>query len=888
MDISSCLNNQKVRYDASSLINKALTWWNTQLQARGREAALGMTWEEFKALLVEEFYPSNEMEKLETEFWNHAMVGANHDAYTYRFLELAKLVPHLVTHETKRIESDILKVGALTDEAVRCGTLSKSSEKRKEKPGHFSRDCCAPVRQVAPVNAAKMESNQRTCYKCGNPDHFRNTCPKLNRAPGQVGNCLTIEGSRNPRNNRNQARGGAFNVNTVDALQDPNVVTGIFSLNYQFATVLFDSGNDFSFISIEFMPLLNVKPSIVERGYVIEVADGKKVEVDRIIHDYKLELGNSLFAIDLIPLGHGNFDVIVGMDWLLKHKAEIVSHEKVLSSYSSILFSHMTTGGMDWLLKHKAEIVSHEKVVRIPLANGEDKEFIRPSHSPWGAPVLFVKKKDGSFRMCIDYRELNKLTVKNHYPHPKIDDLFDQLQGSRYFSKIDLQPSYHQLRVHEEDILKTAFRMWYGHFEFIVIPFGLTNAPAVFMDLINRVCKPYLDKFVIVLIDDILIYSKSKKEHEVHLNNEIHVDPSKIEEVKNWKVPKTSSEIRSFLGLAGKVIAYASWKLKIHENNYTTYDLELGAVVFALKAWRHYLYRTKRMVNVVADALRREERVKPRRVRVMSMTIQSSVKDKILVAQGEASKVENAPAEMLRGLDQQIEKKEDRGLYFIDRIWVLLVGDRRTMIMDEAHCTRYSIHLGADKMYYDLRDMYWWPGMKKDIATHVSKCLTCLKLKAEHQRPSDYKMEKLSRLYIDEIVARHRVPVLIISDRDGRFTQSKRIIQTLEDMLRASVIDFGELVPETTDKVVLIKERLKAARDRQKSYVGNRRKPLEFEVEPVEIMDHEVKKLKRSRIPIVKVRWISKCGPKFTWEREDFMKAKYLNLFVNRVDESTS
>ncbi|GJY86979.1 reverse transcriptase domain-containing protein [Tanacetum coccineum] len=242
MDISSCLNNQKVRYDASSLINKALTWWNTQLQARGREAALGMTWEEFKALLVEEFYPSNEMEKLETEFWNHAMVGANHDAYTYRFLELAKLVPHLVTHETKRIESDILKVGALTDEAVRCGTLSKSSEKRKEvvesstQGGSWNDNKRAKVgkgfvttgpprneytgfhpRQVAPVNAAKMESNQRTCYECGNPDHFRNTCPKLNRAPGQVGNCLTIEGSRNPRNNRNQARrGGAFKVNTVD------------------------------------------------------------------------------------------------------------------------------------------------------------------------------------------------------------------------------------------------------------------------------------------------------------------------------------------------------------------------------------------------------------------------------------------------------------------------------------------------------------------------------------------------------------------------------------------------------------------------------------------------------------------------------------------------
>ncbi|GJX23005.1 putative reverse transcriptase domain-containing protein [Tanacetum coccineum] len=214
-----------------------------------------------------------------------------------------------------------------------------------------------------------------------------------------------------------------------------------------------------------------------------------------------------------------------------------------------------------------------------------DKGFIRPSSSPWGAPILFVKKKDGSFRMCIDYRELNKLTVKNRYPLPRIDDLFDQLQGSSIYSKIDLRSGYHQLRVREEDIPKTAFRTRYRHYEFQVMPFGLTNAPAVFMDLMNRVCKPYLDKFVIVFIDDILIYSRNEKEHEEHLktilellkkeelyakfskcefwintvkflghvidNSGIHVDPAKIEAVKNWASPTTPSEIRQFLGLAG-------------------------------------------------------------------------------------------------------------------------------------------------------------------------------------------------------------------------------------------------------------------------------------------------------------------------------------------------
>ncbi|GJS06078.1 putative reverse transcriptase domain-containing protein [Tanacetum coccineum] len=263
-----------------------------------------------------------------------------------------------------------------------------------------------------------------------------------------------------------------------------------------------------------------------------------------------------------------------------------------------------------------------------------DQGFIRPSTSPWGAPVLFVKKKDGSFIMCIDYQELNKLNVKNRYSLPRIDELFDQLQGSSVYSKIDLRSGYHQLRVRDEDIPKTAFRTRYRHYEFQVMPFGLTNAPTIFIDLMNHVCKPYLDKFVIVFIDDILIYSRNKQEHANHMRiilellkkekfQGLHVDPAKIEAVKNWTSPTTPTEIEnqesafqllkqkqceapilalpegnddfvvycnaSHQGLGAvlmqreKVIAYASRQLKPNEENYTTHDLELGAVVFALK-----------------------------------------------------------------------------------------------------------------------------------------------------------------------------------------------------------------------------------------------------------------------------------------------------------------
>ncbi|GJS36691.1 putative nucleotidyltransferase, ribonuclease H [Tanacetum coccineum] len=609
-----------------------------------------------------------------------------------------------------------------------------------------------------------------------------------------------------------------------EARQDPNIMTGTFTLNDHYATTLFDSGADYSSVSTTFIPLLGIEPSDLGFSYEIEIASGQLVEIDKVIKGCKLEIDGHVFDINLIPFGSVSFNVIIGMDWLFDHKAEIIYHEKVvriplLDGKVLRVLGEKPEENMRQLISAKAKEKKQEEIMvvrdflevfpndlsglppvreiefQIELVLGampvtespyrltpseleelsgqlrelRDKGFIPPSSSPWGAPVLFVKKKDGSFRMCIDYRELNKLTIKNRYPLLRIDDLFDQLQGSQYFSKIDLRSGYHQLRVHEDNISKTAFRTRYGYFKFVVMPFGLTNASAVFMDLMNRVCRPYLDKFVIVFIDDILIYYKTREEHEEHLGLVLELlkkerlyakfskYPSKIEAVKSWEAPRTSYEVRSFLGLAwyyrrfiknfvkiakpltiltqksktfdwgeeqenafqtlkvklcnapvlalldgpedfvvycdasglglgcvlmqrGKVIAYASRQLKIHEKNYTTHDLELGAVVFALKIWRHYLdydceirYHPGK-ANVVADALSRKERVKPNRVRAMNMTFQSSIKNRILAAQKEA-------------FDKSAR-------------------------------------------------LYWWPGMKKDIVVYVSRCLTCLKVKAEHQRPS--------------------------------------------------------------------------------------------------------------------------------------------------------
>ncbi|GJR40335.1 putative reverse transcriptase domain-containing protein [Tanacetum coccineum] len=490
-----------------------------------------------------------------------AQVGQAHAAYTDRFHELARLVPHLVTPGN---------FGALEppppDEAVRNRSIQKvekrgnMGEPRKDKNG--------------------KDDNKRT----RTDNAFATTVNPVGRENTVVAN----NGGQGRGNQGNQARGRAFMLGAEEARQDPNIVTGTFTLNNHFATTLFDSGADYSFVSTTFIPLLGIEPSELGFRYEIEIASGQLVEIDKVIKGCKLEIEGHVFDIDLIPFGHGSFDVIIGMDWLSNHKAEIICHEKVvriplLDGKVLRVLGERPEEKARLLMSAKASDKKQEEIVvvrdfpevfpdhlsrlpplreikfRIELIPGavliakspcrlapseleelsgqlkelQDKGFIRPSSSPWGAPVLFVKKKDGSFRMCIDYRELNKLTVKNRYPLPRIDDLFDQLQGSQFFSKIDLRFGYHQLKVHEDEIPKTVFRTHYGHFEFTVMPFGLTNAPAVFMDLMNKVCRPYLDKFVIVFIDDILIYSKTREEHVEHLSRSLGLAACASLESKN-------------------------------------------------------------------------------------------------------------------------------------------------------------------------------------------------------------------------------------------------------------------------------------------------------------------------------------------------------------------
>ena len=852
----------------------------------------------------------------------------------------------------------------------------------------------------------------------------------------------------------------AYAMRARDDLDIPGVIAGTFTLFDIDLYALIDPGSTHSYICMEQMNDKLPAVELLDYDLLVTSPLGHSVRVNRVYKNRPLMVHDREFSVDLIALPFHEFDLILGMDWLSKHRA-IVDYDKKIVLLKCLDLSEVRIQGIQsesvpkimsamkarrflrkgceaflvLVLDPKREQVNLENIpmirefhdvfpeelpgvpperevdLSIEVVQGTtpisrtpyrmaptelkdlktqlqellDKGFIRPSVSPWGAPVLFVKKKDGTLRMCIDYRQINKVTVKNKYPLPRIEDLFDQSRGASVFSKIDLRSGYYQLRVKEVDVPKTAFRTRYGHYEFIVMSFGLTNAPTAFMDLMNRVFRPYLDQFVVVFIDDILVYSRDTQEHEHHLRivlqtlrenqlfpklskcdfwlkevsflghivsaEGIRVDPVKIEAIVNWKPPQNVTEVRSFLGLAGyyrrfvqgfsviassltrllrkgvkfewddkcqssfkrlkeilieapvliqptsgrdytvysdasriglgcvlmqdvKVVAYASRQLKPHEQNYPTHDLELAAVMFALKIWRHYLYGEKCRIftdhkslkylltqkdlnlrqrrwlellkdydciidyhpekeNVVADALSRKMisaltlkdydwRLAPDGALLARLNVIPDLRQMILNAQKNDAKLQELAQLVSTGDKTDFVIDGRGGLLYKNRLCVPNDIELKKKILYESHNTIFTMHPGSNKMYQDMKQSYWWQGMKKDISKYVAKCLTCQQVKAEHQVPSgllnplpipqwkwdninmdfvsgfpltqknhdaiwvivdrltksayflpirlDYSMDRLADLYVNEIVRLHGIPVSIVSDRDPRFT----------------------------------------------------------------------------------------------------------------------
>ncbi|GJR77647.1 putative reverse transcriptase domain-containing protein [Tanacetum coccineum] len=757
------------------------------------------------------------------------------------------------------------------------------------KVGHLTRDCKATIPTTSTQRGQVVNQRVVTSFECGRQGHYKSDRPKLkdqNRG-NKIGNNSGI----------GEARGKEYVLGGGDANPNSNIVTDV--------------------------------------SYAAKLTDGRVSETNTVLRGYTLGLLRHPFNIDLMPVELGSFYVIIGMDCLANHHAVIVCDEKIMQipygdkvlivrgdrsgkgkkSKLSIIsctktHKYIKKGCPIFLAqvtKKETEDRSEEKrledvptvrdflevfledlpglpptrqvefqinlvpgaapVARAPyrLAPSElqelftqlqelsDKGFIRPSYSPWGAPVLVIKK-DGSFRMFIDYNELNKLTVKNRYPLPRIDDLFDQLQGSSVYSNIDLRSGYHQLIVRDEDIPKTAFRTRYGHYEFQVMPFRLTNAPVSEEEHAEHL------KLILELLKKEELYAKFSKSLAGYYRRFIKgfskiAKPMMKLTQKSVKFDWTEKAEAAFQLLKQKLCSAPILALPEGSENFMVYCDASHKGLQHILDQKELNMRQCRWLELLSD-YDCEIRYHP---------------GKANVAQVEARKEENYGTGDLCGMIKKLEPRADETLCLKNRSWIPCFGDLKTLIMHDSHKSKYSIHPRSDKMYQDLKKLYWWPNMKAEIATYVSKCLTCAKVKAERQKPSgllvqpvipvwkwenitmDFVtklpktstgqdaiwvivnqltksayflpmketdlMEKFMRQYLKEVVSRHKVPVSIISDRDGKFTsqfwkslnkalgtqldistayhpqtigQSERTFKTLEDMPRACVIDFGK------------------------------------------------------------------------------------------------
>ncbi|GKD24278.1 putative reverse transcriptase domain-containing protein, partial [Tanacetum coccineum] len=610
------------------------------------------------------------------------------------------------------------------------------------------------------------------------------------------------------------------------------------------------------------------------------------VTITTVYHDFPITIEDNICLAQLLPMTMHDFDIILGMDWLSKQQPSSIvnlnARKLIRHGCEGYLAAIQDTSKETSLLKDQpivnefpgelpglppereveftielvpgSEPISKAPHCMTPLELQELKEqlqelldrgFIRPSVSPWGAPVLFVKKKDGSMRLCIDYRELNRVTIQNRYPLPRIDDLFDQLQGEKYFSKIDLRSGYHQLWVRSKDIPKTSFHTRYDHYEFLVMPFGLTNAPAVFMDLMNHVFHDYLDKYVVVFIDDILVYSKSKEEHEQHLRIVLGILREKKLYAKFSKCEFWLERV-SFLGHVVSAKGIEVDPSKVEEE-----FMESSLVLL--------------LTEIVADLNR--------------------LKVEIYIG-----KADGVIAQMRVKSICWVSRRQKERLCVPDDTEI------REALLSEAHSSVVSIHPGLTKC----------SGLNKLLVDGMKKCCRfrgkCLLVQ------NRISTSKLAEFFQKEIIRLHGTPVSIVLDRGSRFTsqfwkgfqrawgtklnystvfhpqtdsQSERTIQTLEDTLRCCALEWTgnwddylclveftynnswhasigmapykmlygrkcrspvcwnkvgeetiegpELVRITNEKVEVAKAKLKEARSRQKSYADKHRRTLDFE-----------------------------------------------------------
>ncbi|KAD3639978.1 hypothetical protein E3N88_29201 [Mikania micrantha] len=840
------------------------------------------------------------------------------------------------------------------NQMVPAPTQAQPVNQQRPQQNHVATPACA---SCGKFHKGVCRLSGGLCFRCGRVGHMIRDCPQRD---------TWADTGKYP--NKPTTGGRVFALTANEAANAPGMVSGTLRLFERDIYVLFDTGATHSVVSLLSAKYLAIAPTALDHTLSITTPLGDSTIISYVYRDCPIKIESIVRNADLLPMQMGDFDVILGMDWLSQHHGTLPRKSlKIISALKAQkLLSHGCAG---FLASVKATSSDEPNISDHPIVCEFPDVF--PKELP-GLPL------DREIEFTIDLIPGAEPISKAPYRMAPLElkELKEQLQEFLELGFIrpsvspwahrDLRSGYHQLKIKDSDVSKSAFRTRYGHYEFLVMPFGLTNAPAVFMDLMKRVFRKFLDKFVIIFIDDILIYSKSKEEHEgrVVSADGIMMDPSKIEAITKWPRPTSATEVRSFLGLAGyyrrfvegfsiialpltqllrkgvkfswnddreksfeelkkrlvsapiltlpsgscgyqiysdaskkglgcvlmqhgKVIAYASRQLKPYEVNYPTHDLELATIIFALKIWRHYLYgetcdiftdhkslkyiftqkelnmRQRRCLellkdydaniqyhpgkaNVVADALSRKNSGT-----INSLCLQPQIITDlgrlgiglhIGKTDGYLARIQIEPDLISRIKDAQHDDGElwavvenlevgKQSEFRIDEHGVVWCGKRLCVpddsalhesLLAEAHSSSFSNHPGSTKMYRDLRQHFWWNGMKEDVARYVSRCLTCQQVKNEHQRASgllqpldiplwkwedismdlviglpktfkknnviwvivdrlsksahflpiqqEFSISKLSDVFTKEIVKLHGTPVSIMSDRDPRST----------------------------------------------------------------------------------------------------------------------
>ncbi|GJU15533.1 putative reverse transcriptase domain-containing protein [Tanacetum coccineum] len=759
--------------------------------------------------MAEVYSLRNEIQKMKSELWNLTVKNNDLTAYTQRFQELTmmctKMVPeeedwvkkfigglpdniqrNVIAAEPTRLQDAVQIANNLMDQKLKGYAVKNAKNKRRlecklhhegpctvrcrncNKVGYLTRDCKVTNSTTSTQRGQIVNQRVLTCFECGRQGYFKSDCLKLkdqNRG-NKAGN----------KNGVGEARGKAYVLGGGDANPDSNVIKGTFLLNNHYAFILFDSGANRSFMSTTFSTFLDITPDTLDVSYVVELADGRISETNTILIGCTLGLLGYPFNIDLMPVELGSFDVIIGMDWLANHHAVIVCDEKIMRIPFGDEVLIVQGDRYDKGEKSKLSIISCTKTQK------------------------YIK------RGCLIFlAQVTKKEIENKSEEKRLEDVPTVQDFLKVFSEdLPRLPPTRQIEF-QIDLVPGAAPVAGAPYR--LEPSELEKAEAAFQLLKQKLCSA-----------PILALPEGRE------NFVVYCDASR-------------KGLGTVLMQREKVKAYASHQLKVYEKNYTTHNLEFGAVVFALKIWRYYLYDMKCVVftyhkslqhildqkelnmrqhrwlellsdydceihyhsvkvNVVADALSRKERNKLLRVRALVLTIGLNLPMQILEAQVEARKEENYGTEDPCSMIKKLEQRTDGTLCLNRRSWIPCRGNLRELIMHESHKSKYLIHPGLDKMYQDLKKLYWWSNMKAEIATYVSKCLTCAKVKAEYQ--------KLSGLLVQPVI-----PVWKWENITMDFVT--KLPKTSSPICWAEVGDAQligpEIVHETTEKIIQIKKR---------------------------------------------------------------------------------